>query len=342
MPFSTLIGHEGPKKLLKASILHDRVAHAYLFFGENRIGKRLAAIRFAQALNCETAYGPDGPDACGACRSCHQIENGTHPDCFVIEPDREKATPQIKIEQIRDLEQHIIYRPLIGHRKVCLIDDADCMTLSAANSLLKTLEEPPSHSVFLLITSRPAALPATVRSRCQSLRFTPPTPAQVEAALILQRELPPDDAKFLMMVTEARIGEALDADLPAIRAEQQTFAALTSRAILGHVPQILAMAETLAKGDRASDALQWIARWIRDLVLIQIGAEPTRLLNDAAIRDVQQIGEAVSLEALLDLQEAIEGFQRRATRHLNLQLVLETVLLRLGEALGFQPRAHAV
>src|SRR5437867_13191686 len=91
MPFLDLIGHERPTAILKASILHDRVAHAYLFFGEDRIGKRLAALRFAQAINCALDYGPGGPDACGACRSCRQIAARTHPDLPLVDPDHEDA-----------------------------------------------------------------------------------------------------------------------------------------------------------------------------------------------------------------------------------------------------------
>ncbi len=153
--FNQIVGHEGPKAILQAAMRHDRVAHAYLFHGEERIGKRFTAMRFAQALNCEEGQDIENPDACGLCRSCMQIEAHTHPDFILIEPDRELVNPQIKIEQIRGLEQQIIYRPLIGGFKIVLIDEADRMTIGAANAQLKTLEEPPAHSVIVLTTSRP-------------------------------------------------------------------------------------------------------------------------------------------------------------------------------------------
>ena len=107
-----MIGHDQPKKLLQAAISSNRLAHAYLFHGEDRIGKRLLAIRVAQALLCDIISNP--VDGCGTCRSCVQIESRTHPDFSVMHPDPEQQIPQIKIEQIRDLEQQIIYRPLIG------------------------------------------------------------------------------------------------------------------------------------------------------------------------------------------------------------------------------------
>src|SRR5206468_3690735 len=197
MPFRDIIGHDHPIAALRATVAHGRLAHAYLFHGECSIGKRLTALRLAQALNCESASDGHDLDACGSCRSCKQIHVQTYPDFFIVEPDPEQSTPQIKIEQVREIEQQVVYRPLVGARKICLINDADRMTIGAANALLKTLEEPPDHSLFFLISSRPAALPATIRSRCQALRFTTPARTQVEAALILKREIPPADARFL-------------------------------------------------------------------------------------------------------------------------------------------------
>jgi DNA polymerase-3 subunit delta' len=206
MPFDDIIGHQITIASLQTAVMRQRLAHAYLFHGEAAIGKRATALCLAQALNCERTFAGEALDACGSCRSCQQITSRIHPDFFVIEPDSELATPQIKIEQIREIEQQIMYRPLIGERKICLIDDADRMTIGAANALLKTLEEPPAHSLFILISSRPAALPATIRSRCQSLRFATPSRTQVEAAVILQRELPPADARLLAIISEGRIG----------------------------------------------------------------------------------------------------------------------------------------
>ena len=123
--FTGVIGHERQKTLLEAAIRHDRVAHAYLFHGDAHIGKRLMAVRLAQALNCEGPADAGEPDGCGPCRSCRQIEARTHPDFLLIEPDQEMANPQIKIEQVREIESQIIYRPLIGRFKIVLIDEAD-------------------------------------------------------------------------------------------------------------------------------------------------------------------------------------------------------------------------
>lgn len=340
MPLLDLIGHERPTAILKASILHDRVAHAYLFFGEDRIGKRLAALRFAQAINCEIDYGPGGPDACGACRSCRQIEARTHPDFLLIEPDQEQANPQIKIEQIRELEQQLVYHPLVGRRKVCLIDEADRMTPGAANALLKTLEEPPDHSLLLLITSRPSALLATVRSRCQGIRFVAPARADVETALKTTRRIPPADARFLAMVTQGRIGQALETDLAATRVQQDEFSTLTSAKSLHSVGTLLTAAEALYRSDRAPEALEWIVRWIRDLILVSVGADPDHLLNRDRLPQLEESAHGLRPDALLDLLADIETIQQAATRNVNLQMALETILLRLRDAIKAPTDGH--
>ena len=334
MPFSDIIGHERPKTILQASLRQDRIAHAYLFHGDEGIGKRLVALRFAQALNCESG---DGSDACGACRSCMQIEARTHPDFLAVEPDPELANPQIKIEQIRDLEHQIAYHPLVGRKKVFLIDDADRMTLGAANALLKTLEEPPDHSVLLLVSGRPSALPATVRSRCQSLRFTPPARTQVEAALILKREIPPADARLLAAASQLRLGAALTMDLAATRAMHDELCAVASPQTLRSVTAILTAAEAFHKSDRGSEVLDWLAQWIRDLLLVCIGADQDHLIHADRLPLLKNAARGAQADRLAGLLEEIDQLQRSAGRNLNLQMALETVLLHLREALGFSP-----
>jgi DNA polymerase III subunit delta' len=334
MPFQNIIGHQSTIASLQTAVARQRLAHAYLFHGEAAIGKRTTAVYFAQALNCERASSNHGLDACGSCRSCQQIEARTHPDYFVIEPDNEMATPQIKIEQVREIEQQVIYRPLLGERKICLIDEADRMTIGAANALLKTLEEPPDHSFFILITSRPAALPITIRSRCQSVRFATPARTDVEAALILKREMPLDDARFLAMISEGRIGEALSTDLKSIRSQQQELLALVSPNSLRSVTNILTVAESLTKADRAAEILSWLARWIRDLIIIQIGGDRHQLLHLDALPTLEAYARQANTDLLLDLLQDIEKTERQATRHLNLHMALENILLRLREAVA--------
>jgi DNA polymerase-3 subunit delta' len=337
MPFRDITGHEHPIAVLQAAVAHNRLGHAYLFHGEDAIGKRLTAIHLAQALNCEHPPSPDALDNCGACRACLQIAARTHPDFITIDPDRELANPAIKIEQIREIEQQFVYRPLMGERKICLIDDADRMTIGAANALLKTLEEPPGHALFLLITGRPNALPITIRSRCQQLRFSTPARTQVEAAVILKRELPPADARLLALVTEGRIGEALTQDVAALREWQQECLAIVAPTTLRSISAILTLSESLAKSDRGVETLTWLSRWIRDLIIVHVGGDQDQILHLEQVDQLRDYAASTDLTLLLDLVKEIERSQQNATRNLNLHMTLESCLLKLRDALGLAP-----
>lgn len=337
MPFQDIMGHQSVIASLQTAVARERLAHAYLFHGDRGIGKRIVAMSFAQALNCEHVSSGGPVDGCGACRSCQQIIARIHPDFFVIEPDMESVTPQIKIERIREIEPHIMYRPLVGERKICLIDEADRMTIGAANALLKTLEEPPNHSLFLLVTSRPAALPATIRSRCQSLRFATPARTQVEAAVILKRELPPADARLLAIVSEGRIGEALTADVKEIRARQRELLELVRPQSLQSITTLLSQAESLAKSDRASDMLTWLTRWVRDLVIVQVGGDRDQILYVDDMSTLESYARQADTTSLLDIIQDIEKTEQQSTRHLNLHMALENILLRLRDALSLAP-----
>ena len=225
----------------------------------------------------------------------------------------------------------------MGERKICLIDEADRMTIGAANALLKTLEEPPGHALFLLITSRPNALPITIRSRCQQLRFTTPARTQVEAAVILKRELPPADARLLALVTEGRIGDALTQDVAVLREWQKECLAIVAPNTLRSITAILTLAESLAKSDRGVETLTWLSRWIRDLIIVHVGGDQDQILHVEQLDQLREYAAATDLTLLLDLVKEIERSQQNATRNLNLHMALESCLLKLRDALGFEP-----
>jgi DNA polymerase-3 subunit delta' len=142
-------------------------------------------------------------------------------------------------------------------------------------------------------------------------------------------------------VTQARIGQALQSDLEATRAQQEEFGTLTSARSLESITTLLTAAEALARAGRAPEALEWIAQWVRDLVLVRIGADQDSLLNLDQLPALKETARAMPLDGLLDLLDDIEAMQRSATRNLNLQMALETVLLRLRDALSVPAQPHS-
>ncbi len=191
----TAHGQRRTVQLLARSIARDSLPPSLIFAGPSGSGSRQTAVALAQALNCLSPLRADSAqpgalplDACGACAQCQRIARGVHPDVLVIAPAENGA---IKVDQVRDAVDRAGYRPFEGRWRVVIIDDADAMLAAAQNALLKTLEEPPSTSAFVLVTSRPDALLPTVRSRCIRLIFaTGSAPdLDVDARAIAQRVL---------------------------------------------------------------------------------------------------------------------------------------------------------
>ncbi len=161
--FERVIGQEHIIKILENQIRTDSAGHAYLFCGTRGTGKTTTARLLAKAFNCDS---PRDSLPCGECESCRAIAAGNHID--VIELD---AASNNSVEDIRDIRESVNYPPASGRRKVYILDEAHMLTGAAANALLKTLEEPPEHAVFILATTEPEKLPQTILSRCMRLDF---------------------------------------------------------------------------------------------------------------------------------------------------------------------------
>ena len=225
MPFRDVVGHVRVIDLLSRSVAGSTVPPSLLFAGPAGVGKHLTALAVAQALNClqdsglragGLGLGPQGSgleaqgsriDACGTCAACTRIARGVHPDVLFVGPGDSGA---IKIDQVRDIVDRVAYRPFEGRRRVVIIDEADALAYPAQNALLKTLEEPPPSSVFILVTSRPDVLLPTVLSRCPQLRFRPLSAADIAAAL-MARGHNETDARAVAATADGSLGQALQA-----------------------------------------------------------------------------------------------------------------------------------
>lgn len=168
MPFHDIVGQENAKRLLQNALRKQAVSHAYLFTGPAGSGQMKTALMFAQAIFCTQSKD----DACGECLECRKVQHGNHPDLTLLQPDG----ASIKIDQIRELQRAFSYRSEGVNPKVYIIDGADKMTVQAANSLLKFLEEPPAPAVGILISDNSRSLLPTIQSRTQRIPFHPLNP----------------------------------------------------------------------------------------------------------------------------------------------------------------------
>lgn len=163
LTFSDMVGQEAIVRTLRNQVDTGRVAHAYLFCGSRGTGKTSAAKIMARAVNCTN---PQNGDPCGVCEACERLKNDTNLDILEID-----AASNNGVDEIRDLRENVKYPPQYGRYKVYIIDEVHMLSTAAFNALLKTLEEPPAHVVFILATTEPQKLPATILSRCQRFDF---------------------------------------------------------------------------------------------------------------------------------------------------------------------------
>lgn len=163
MYYTDIIGHAKQKELLLKTIKDDNISHAYIFSGNESIGKKVIATIFAKQILCQNST--EAP--CGSCSSCIMFNTNNHPDFSLIVPDGNS----IKINQIRELQNDVNKKPIVSNKKIYIIDDAHKMTIDAQNCFLKTLEEPPEYICIILITSNYNMLLKTVKSRCKKITF---------------------------------------------------------------------------------------------------------------------------------------------------------------------------
>src|ERR671922_1809398 len=175
--FADLVGQDASSRALQGAIMSSRVAHAYLFSGSRGTGKTSAARLLAKSLNC-TGRARDTAEPCNRCESCLQVAAGAALDLIEID-----AASNRGIDEIRDLREKVNLAPALGRKKVYIIDEAHMLTGEAFNALLKTLEEPPEHVVFILCTTEAAKVPLTVLGRCQQFVFRRFTEEQIAARL---------------------------------------------------------------------------------------------------------------------------------------------------------------
>src|SRR5215207_2319675 len=220
MIFRDIIGHRRLTRLIARAIERESLPPTLLFAGPSGVGKWAVARATAQAVNCTdpiTSNDDLAVDACGKCRSCDRIARGMHVDVPMLEPD-DRAS--IKVEPVREMLSTISYRPFEGRRRVVLIREADTLEPQAQNSLLKSLEEPPPGTMFILTTAVPGALLPTVRSRCMRLRFGRLTSKEVEAGLTRDHEYSDVEAREAAPLADGSLGQALaliDNDLSMFR-----------------------------------------------------------------------------------------------------------------------------
>ncbi len=308
-----------------------RLPHALLLCGCAGLGKRHLAVTLARALLCRT---PDGAGlACGTCPACLLLAAGTHPDLRICElginEKTQKERSAIGVEQIRELIDYLALKPHYAGARVVIIDPADALNASAANALLKTLEEPAPGTLLILVCARPAALPATILSRCQRIDFRPVAPAspghEVTVAWLAAQGSAGDDPALLLELAGGAPLAALTLAGEGRLEQRKAMVADLEGLAAGRADPVQVAENWLKFGLRES--LYWLYGWLADMARLKAAQTPPRIHNPDQRRVLA--GLAANLEAgrlLLQLDRVTDAL-RDADGQVSPQLLLEDVLL---------------
>lgn len=311
--------------ILQQSVAHGRVAHAYLFAGPQGVAKEQAAIQLAKSIFCR--FSRDG-DSCESCIDCQRIQHHNHPDLHVIEPDG----ASIKIEQIRALRKEFQYQAVEGSRKVYIIHAADTMTIPAANSLLKFLEEPVGEVTAILLTDKPHSILPTIRSRCQLIPFHD-EPWQSVADQLIAEGIKEADAKVASQITK-NIDDAkslcqseLFAELRkvVIQFYQENFAN-KANVYLQFNNKILLDARFK---DEHNLFIELSILWFQDLLRLLFG-RTEEVANVDALMILQEQAKRETVAKIAGKIDVLLKVQNRL-KFMNPQLALEQMVLQLSE-----------
>ncbi|MFC1749729.1 DNA polymerase III subunit delta' [Pseudomonadota bacterium] len=305
--------------ILQEARQQGRMPHALLLTGPKGLGKEHFAQEMAQALLCEANTAQGGP--CGECRSCLLYAAGNHPDVAVVKPLEGKKN--IAVDQVRELSRYLTLKAQYGGHRVVVLAPAEAMNVNSANSLLKTLEEPSEGAVLLLVTHRPAQLPATIRSRCQEIRFQVATAESGEAWLRSQGVS--GDPKLLLALADgAPLKAKALADDNIIQERQDSFNTLENMA-KQTIDPIGAAASWVKAGPEP--VLSWFYLWSVDMVRLKSCQTPPHVSNQDIQSNLLNLANQVSLKALLLWQERVQSALREIEGNSNATLVMESVLM---------------
>jgi len=341
---SEIRGQEKAIAALKRDLASARMAPSYLFIGPESVGKFTTAEAFASVLLCGDRQSTEsgGLDACGHCASCRKVQAGVHPDLLVVrrdgqfikvgdsEGERKPGEPP----QIRQLIAAAQRRPYEGPVKAFLVDEAHRMNASAANALLKTLEEPPADTVIVLTATTLGALPQTIVSRCRVVRFRALERSWLAGEIARVRKLPDAEAGLLAIFCGGRMDRALEAEPQEVAERRRKALELLDAGVAGQAGAILASVGGVGSSREEAEALLDVFLvLVRDLSVAKRGVPPAFLINEDL---AQEMGRRASQIPKRTLENLFERARKLRTdvriRNANPQLGWEALLLSPQEA----------
>ncbi len=345
IPFSQIIGQEKAIQFLKRAMAQEKLPHAYLFVGIHGVGKTSTAVALAQAINCTESKNGEG---CGKCISCRQFPGGNFPDLRIVEPDGQF----IRIEQIREIDRGMSFKPLSGRYRVVIVRRAEMMTPEAANAFLKTLEEPPPGNILILNVTEPRDLLPTVVSRCQKVGFRPIPASLVAQGLTEKMSLDHEKALLLARIAEGSLGRALAMGEKGFLGKRHEY--ISSLLSLRNISETEALEMALRftgkekkkEHDEKGEEIGKIEKeeipllfgvwksWYRDMLLIRSEGSEDKIINRDLCLELKKAAEGFKIKNLISSLLLIDQGESDFLHSRNLDLMMENLMLDLRRLMG--------
>ena len=325
--FSNIIGHETIIEYFRNAISMDKVSHAYILNGEDKSGKLMLAEAFAAALQCEEK----GMEPCGNCRSCKQAAGRNQPDILYVSHEKPNT---ISVDDVRkQINDDIALKPYSSKFKIYIVDEAEKMNVQAQNALLKTMEEPPSYAVILLLTVNADSFLPTILSRCVRLDLKPVSDEKIRKYLIEQKQVSKDQADICVAFAQGNVGKAIRLS------DSENFNEMKNSAIslIKRLDEIdlHGMMEAVKKITdyklEINDYFDFIMIWYRDVLLYKATADANRLIFRDEVYSIKKDASHSSYEGIETILTALDKAKDRLRANVNFELLIELLLLTIKE-----------
>ncbi len=325
--FSGIIGHERIIEYFGNAITTDKVSHAYILNGPDCSGKMMLAEAFAAALQCEAG----GAAPCGSCKSCRQADGRNQPDIIYVTHEKPNT---LGVDDIRtQINDDIVLKPYRSRRKVYIVDEAEKMNVQAQNALLKTIEEPPSYAVILLLTDNADGFLPTILSRCVRLDLQAVADGKIRRFLMEEKGIPSYQADICAAFAQGNVGKAVRLS------SSEDFNEIKSSALqlLKRIKDIDLYEMTQAVRQiteyklEISDYFDLMMIWYRDVLLYKATADVNRLVFQEEIYSIKKVASHSSYGGIEKILKALDTAKRRMRANVNFELLMDLLLMTMKE-----------
>ena len=325
--FQDIVGHDTIKEHFQKAIESHKISHAYILSGEAGMGRKSLAHAFALTLLCEKGL----IQPCMECHACRQVLSGNHPDLIHVTHEKPGS---IGVDDIREqINDTISIRPYSSYYKIYIVDEAEKMTVQAQNALLKTIEEPPSYAVIILLTTNPDAFLPTILSRCVQLKLKPLRDSVIRDYLIGTMHIPESDAELYAAFARGNLGKAIRlAESEDFRRMYEELIRILKGIRTMDISELLENIRRLKDQDMdLHECLDFMQIWYRDALMFKVTKDANLLVFKEEFTAINELSTAVGYEGFEHILQAIDKARIRLDANVNMELAMELMLLVMKE-----------